>query len=240
MVKHFNRMLKSCIRKHAAAYGNQWDKYLYGILYAYRNTPHESTGEKPSYLLYGMNCRTPTKAAFVLTTESSLTDVTDYKEQVTRALSTARNIAVKNIQKAQKRYKLQYDHKVTSLNLQLGNWMLVHFPAEESGKNHKLSRPWHGPYRVTAVNNPDVTVVKVYFPQDKQITIHQNQVKYCPTAFPAGFYWYGGKQKGLGNVHEWVQKLLSDVTSSLNASKSVEFDDEPPPADGVTEEAGQP
>jgi len=37
-----------------------------------------------------------------------------------------------------------------------------------------------------------------------------------------------------------VQKLLSDVNSSLDASKSVELDDEPPPADGVTEEAEQP
>jgi len=175
-----------------------------------------------------MDCRTLTEVAFVLPTESNLTDVTDYREQVTRALSTARSTAVKNIQKAQKRYKLQYDCKATSLNLQLGNWVLVRFPAEESGKNHKLSRPWHSPYRVTAVNNPDVTVAKVYFPPDKQITIHQSRVKYCPAAFPAGFYWYGGKQKGLGNVPEWVQNLLFDVTSSLDASKSVELDDAAP------------
>ena len=164
-------------------YGNQWDKYLYGILYAYCKTPHESTGEK---LLYGMDCRTLTEATFVSPTESSVTYVTDYREQVAGALSTARSTAVKNVLKAQRRYKLQYNRKATSLNIQLRNWVLVCFPAEKSGKNRKLSRPWHGPYRVTAVNNPEVTVTKVYFPQDKQITIHHSRVKYRPSAFPAG------------------------------------------------------
>jgi len=79
-----------------------------------------------------MDCRTPTEAAFVPPVESSLTDVTDYREQLTRALSTARSTAVKNIQKAQKRYKLQCDHKATSHNPQLGNWILMRLLA---GKN---------------------------------------------------------------------------------------------------------
>jgi len=77
MVEHFNQTLKSCLRKHATTYGNQWDKYLYSVSYAYHNTPHESSGEKPSYLLYGMDCRTPTEAAFVPPTRSNLSDVTD-------------------------------------------------------------------------------------------------------------------------------------------------------------------
>ena len=39
--------------KHASRFGNQWDQYLPSVLWAYRNTPHESTGEKPSFLLFG-------------------------------------------------------------------------------------------------------------------------------------------------------------------------------------------
>ena len=54
MVEHFNRTLKTILHKHATTYGNQRDCYLYGVLYPYRNVPHESTGEKPSYLLFGM------------------------------------------------------------------------------------------------------------------------------------------------------------------------------------------
>ena len=55
MIECFNRTLKSLLRKHAARFGTDWDKYLSGVLWAYRNTPHESTGENPSFLLFGID-----------------------------------------------------------------------------------------------------------------------------------------------------------------------------------------
>ena len=41
-----------------------------------------STKEKPSYLLYGLDLRTPTKAAFLSSTRHQLTDVSDYREEL--------------------------------------------------------------------------------------------------------------------------------------------------------------
>jgi len=38
-IEWFNRTLKGMLRKHAARFGPQWDKYLPGVLWAYRNTP---------------------------------------------------------------------------------------------------------------------------------------------------------------------------------------------------------
>ena len=35
MVERFNRTLKTILRKHAATVGDEWDTYLYGVLYAY-------------------------------------------------------------------------------------------------------------------------------------------------------------------------------------------------------------
>ena len=61
-VERFNQTLKAMLRKHAGRYGNQWDQHLARILWAYRNTPHETTGKKPSFLLFGMDCRSPTEA----------------------------------------------------------------------------------------------------------------------------------------------------------------------------------
>jgi len=55
-----------------------------------------------------------------------------------------------------------------------------------------LSRPWHGPFRVTSIKGPDVEASNVYFPQDYLILIHHLHVKACPPNFPGGFYWYGG------------------------------------------------
>ena len=48
LVKRFNRSLKTMLCKQAAKYDSQWDQLLPGMLWAYCNTPHETTGEKPS------------------------------------------------------------------------------------------------------------------------------------------------------------------------------------------------
>ena len=48
--------------------------------------------------------------------------------------------------------------------VKIGNWVLVRFPSEETGHQRKLSRPWHGPYRVTSSNATNITATMVYFP----------------------------------------------------------------------------
>ena len=52
-VERFNCTLKDMLRRE---YGTQWDKHLPGVLWAYRNTPHNNTGEKPPFLLFGWDC----------------------------------------------------------------------------------------------------------------------------------------------------------------------------------------
>ena len=105
------------------------------------------------------------------------------------SLSSARELAASNIRAAQKKYKCQYDKKSQPVPFRLGDWVLVRFPQEESGKQRKLSRPWHGPYRIITKSDPDVTVVKIYFPEEGQIQVHQSRVCSCPPHLPAGFYW---------------------------------------------------
>ena len=125
------------------------------------------------------------------------------------SLSAARDLAAKNIHRAQRKYKTQYDRKATQHKYGIGDWVLVRFPNKESRKQRKLSRPWHGPYRVLSSNDPDVTVVNIYFPKDNQIQVHQSRVKPCPSEFPAGYYWYGKTKKGPGHPPKWVDQLLS-------------------------------
>lgn len=207
-VERFNRTLKTILRKHAAKFGCQWDRFLPGILWAYRNTPHTSTGEKPSFLLYGVDCRSPTEAAYLPTTEVHPTDIDDYREELIVSLSSARQLAASCIQKAQAKYKHQYDQKARETTLRVGDWILVHFPQDETGCWRKLSRPWHGPYRVLSMSDPNITCAKVYYPQDGPICVHQLRVCRCPSDFPAGYYWYGGKRKGPGWPPKWVNRLL--------------------------------
>ena len=100
---------------------------------------------------------------------------------------------------------------------------------------HKLSRPWHGPYRVIERRDPDVTVVKVYAPQDGQIQVHRMRVAPCPPELPAGFYWYGSRRSSPGRPPKWVNQLLNGdlfeepgpATESENPPDEVEQDREP-------------
>ena len=102
------------------------------------------------------------------------------------------------------------------MKYRIGDWVLVRFPHEETGKQRKLSQPWHGPFRVVSCDNPDVTVVKTYFPQDGQIQMHQTRVTPCPDDFPAGYYWYGRKRHSPGRPPKWLE-TLADVSQQIEA-----------------------
>jgi len=183
MLERFNRTLKTMLRKHVSKFGVQWDKYLSGVLWTYRNTPHSSTGEKPSFLLFGFDCRHPTEAAVLPSRTLKPTDVTDYWEELILSLSTAGALAGKSILKSQECQKTDYDKRTKSSKFRLGEWVLIHFPQDETGKQCKLSRPWHGPYRITSCDDPDITAVKVFFPTDPFIQVHQSRVIKCPPTF---------------------------------------------------------
>ena len=207
MVERFNCTLKTMLHKHAAQFGVQWDTYLYGVLWAYKNTPHESTGEKPSFLLYGHDCRSPTEATLLPPARIDPVEVTDYCEEMVLSLSEARRLAAKSIRRAQHRYKSQYDKKATVSDIRVGDWVFVRFPQEESGRMRKLSRPWHGPYRVCVKDDANVTVTRVYFPSSS-IQVHLTRVVPCPPHLPAGFYWYGSKWRSSEKTPKWVENLL--------------------------------
>ena len=214
MVERFNRTLKSMLRKHAATHGNQWDQYLSGVLWAYRNTPHEATREKPSFLLFGVDCRSPTEAAYLPTTVSPAVPVCDYREELIRSLSSAREIACQSIREAQQRYKSQYDEHSQPVSYKLGDWVLVRFPQDESGRLRKLSRPWHGPYRVISIDDPDIILSKIYYPQHDPIKVHQSRVKHCPPDLSAGLFWYGSRRSGPGRPPKWTEKLVRPDTDA--------------------------
>ena len=224
LVERFNRTLKTALRKRAADCGDQWDQYLSGVVWAYRNVPHESTGEKPSFLLFGVDLRSPTEAALLPPSPLTLTEIDDYREELVFSLSSARQLAANCIKAAQQRYKKYHDRHATPYRYRVGTWVFIRFPQEETGRLRKLSRPWHGPYRVVSVQDPDVCAVKVYFPDEGQIRVHQSRVKPCPLSFPAGSYWYKSR-KSQGRVPRWVQRFLSDP--GLSQPQSGEVQDSP-------------
>ena len=114
-------------------FGVQWDVYLSGVLWAYRNTPHSSTGEK---LLFGFDCRHPMEAATLPTKPPSLTDMSDYREELILSLSSARALAKKSMTRAQLVQQAEYNKCSRPSKVRVGDWVMIHFPQEETGKQH--------------------------------------------------------------------------------------------------------
>jgi len=186
MVERFNHTSKTISQKHGTTYGNQWEQYLFGALYSYRNTPMSQWEENLHIASLGLIAKLSWKLHFYHFPNS--TNVTDYREEFTQALSTARNTAVASIQQAQCHYKKQYGKDTKPLHLQTGDWVLICFPADESRMHRKLSQPWHGPFHDTAIKGPDGETSNIYFPQDDVIMVHQSRVEVCPQKFTRGFY----------------------------------------------------
>ena len=213
MVERFNRTLKAMLRKHATQYGQQWDKYLSVVLWAYQNTPHEAKSEKPSFLLFGFDCRSPPDASFLPPSGPITGEAGEYRRTLMESLLSAREIAALEIRAVQEKYRRQYDKSTEEFRCVVRDWVFVRFPHEESGKRRKLSRPWFGPYRIISRRDPDLDVQKVYAPQDGVVKVHQSRVKPSPPSFPAGHYWYGGNRRGAGALPSWVSEFLEEDES---------------------------
>ena len=157
MVERFNRTLEGHAPEACRPLWASMGSLPVWCALAYRNTPHETTGEKPYLLVLGMDCRTPSEAALLPPSPVESTAVDTYREELILNLSSVRQLAVETQERAQSKSKMQYDKKARVRDYRRGDWVLVGFPADETGPNRKLFQPWHGPYRVVSVDNPDIT-----------------------------------------------------------------------------------
>ena len=102
------------------------------------------------------------------------------------------------------------------------------------------SRSWYGPFRVIARQDPDLTVRKVYFPEDSPFTVHQLRVCLSPDMLPAGFYWYGAKRRSSGRTPTWLQRMLNAATPDDTVRPTTENASGPQEEDSHSEDPGRP
>ena len=76
-------------------------------------------------------------------------------------LSTEWDMAKSKVNQAQDHYKAQYDKRASEFRYKEGDRVFVQVPYEAGSGFWKFSRPFHGPYRVTAVTDTGLQVVPV-------------------------------------------------------------------------------
>ena len=194
LVEKFNSTLIEMIAKCAAEKPLEWDVKLPYLLFAYRSSAQESTKESPFYLVYGRDPRIPTSTVLAQSRSVYAVDVDDYKSEFATSLSEAWKLARSNIEQAQTRQKKQYDKRAREVDLREGDRVMVYMPAAVQGKDHKLARPYHGPYRVLTVTPTNAEVRLISDPTASSIFVALSRVRQCyPEQGDAT--WIGGHGK---------------------------------------------
>ena len=128
LCERFNSTLIQMLAKTGDRFGQDWDKHLPYVLYAYRVSAQESTKESPFFLLYGRDPALPTLDALSRERTPYMVDLDDYKTELTTGLASAWKLAQENIVEAQQRQKITYDKSAKEPTLTVGQRVMVHMP----------------------------------------------------------------------------------------------------------------
>ena len=235
LVEKFNSTLVNMIAKCCETKKRDWDDHLPYLLYAYRTMVQESTHESPFYLLYGRDSRLPTETGLSMPSPTYEVDMEDYRSELVTKLSHAWCLAKNKIEKAQDAQKIQYDKRARVTEIQVGDRVMVYMPSSVKGKDRKLARPYHGPYRVLKVTPSNVEVTLVDKPQDPSIFISLNRVRRCYDEME-DHSWTGSKRKSRKRNVRQPSPVFppedvshSEAESPLHSVSDVEEDTSPEP-----------
>jgi hypothetical protein len=148
VVERFNGTLKSMLKKLMADKPTDWDRYLPGALFAYREIPQASTGFAPFELLYGKVIKGPSQLLFQTWTGSDVDDAhlitSDYVRDLHDSLQDMVKRAQDAVQKESVRSRRLQQKKAVARSFTAGQKVLVLLPLEHS----KLMLRWRGPFSV--------------------------------------------------------------------------------------------
>ena len=186
LVERFNKTLKEMLRKVAADDGANWDKWVPYLLFAYREVPQDSTGFSPFELLYGRAVRGPLDILKESWKEPQKCgeNVVSYVLAMQDKLATMAELVKGNLERAQQKQKLWYDHNARQRELKPGDLVLVLLPTSSSS----LTAQWKGPYPVLHKASSVNYVVDMHDTRKRERTFHINMLKKWNTP-TYGNYW---------------------------------------------------
>ena len=141
------------LAKLVAKGGHNWDSLLGPVLFAYRTTPHSSTGLSPFYLLCGRNPQLPTSLDFTLPVVRYPVVESEYAKELAKELQQTRALALKNIQAKQKVQKKYYDRKSKVKELKIGDLVML-----KTQSRFHLDRSYKGPFVVQSVTSTNAVI----------------------------------------------------------------------------------
>ncbi|XP_071959881.1 uncharacterized protein [Antedon mediterranea] len=145
-LERFHQTLKNMIKTYCLQCEKEWDEGVPLLLFAVRETVQESLGFSPFELVYGHSVRGPLKIVIerLLGNAEESVSILDYVSEFRYRLNRAREMARKNLVKAQGKMKRLFDRKSEKRSFNSGDEVLVMLPLP----SQPLSARFAGPYKV--------------------------------------------------------------------------------------------
>jgi len=179
LIERFNRTMGTALAKHARTNKLTWDRYLPGILAAYRFSTHSSTNFSPFRLCFGQDPRLPIDLQWDIPVQGTTAPMTLQQRgyQMLSKLEPDRMAARDNIKKAQDRQQRNHDLRITPYTFQIGERVLLERSHLKTRHDAKLDPKWDGPYYVHDVHGNGTYTLRDM--QDGTISrpLHGNRLK---------------------------------------------------------------
>ena len=144
-LKRFHQMFKTMLRTYCLEHDKDWDSGVPLLLFAVRDSVHESLGFTPFELIFGHNVRTPLKMLKEKWVDKNeKTDLLSYVRTFKNKLSDACSLAKKCLKTSQETMKTWYDRKAVKRSFQPGDKVLMLSPIPGS----VLTAKYVGPYTI--------------------------------------------------------------------------------------------
>jgi transposase InsO family protein len=175
VIENWNKSLKNALKKMTSERVRDWDRYLSPLLFAMRDTPHDSTTFSSFELIYGRPIRGPMSILKELWTneedEGETKTVYQYVIDLREKIEQTCQIAKEQLAKVQDKNMKYYNRKAKVKDLKVGDLALLLLPMA----NNKLQLQWRGPYEV--VGRIGQVDYQIKLPTGKVKTFHGNMLK---------------------------------------------------------------
>ncbi|XP_061175622.1 uncharacterized protein LOC133184550 [Saccostrea echinata] len=152
-VERANSSILNKLRTYIDAEQTNWPKLLAPITFAMNTTiATESTHYSPYYLLFGRECKTPLDTS-LNPAEIVGQNAKEYVDSIHKELKKARELATRNIEEAQEKYKTQHDKRATPPEFRIHEKVWLRSKKKQVGLTPKLCNKWIGPFYIIEDNH---------------------------------------------------------------------------------------
>lgn len=174
-LERFHQTLKSLIRCYCLENPADWDECLDLLLFAIRDSKHESLGYSPYELLFGREVRGPLKVLKDTWVHDNdvIPSKIQYVNELRDKIKKINSFAQTHLSKYQNRMKSTYDLKSKHRNFKVGDKVLVYLPNQKNSLKNKFAGPYEVLQKIGEVNYVICT------PDRRKLTrvVHINLIK---------------------------------------------------------------